>query len=103
MAASRGMKEIYLAKKAFEREPLDIAEINRSLQKTQRIFSYLKTSLDTNYDVAKSLYSLYDYCNWILIQANIKKEPFKIDEIIDIIGELRDSYIQADRNTRMHA
>ena len=97
------LKEIYLIKKAFEHEPQDVVEINRGLQKTQKIFNYLKSSLDTNYDIAKSLYSLYDYCNWILIQANIKKEPFKIDEIIEIVSELKDSYIKADKDARMHA
>ena len=97
------LKEVYLLKKAFEQETYEITEINHRLQKMQRIFSYLRTSLDTNYDIAKNLYALYDYCNWILIQANIKKEPFKIDEIIEIVSELKDSYIQADRNVRMHA
>jgi flagellar protein FliS len=95
------LKEVYIVKKAFEQEPNDFAEINRGLQKTQRIISYLKSSLDTNYDIAKNLYSLYDYCNWILMQANIRKEPFKLDEIEDMIGDMRESYIQADRSMRI--
>ena len=95
------LKEIYIVKKAFEQEPKDIAEINKGLQKTQKIINYLKSSLDTNYDIAKNLYSLYDYCNWILMQANIKKEPFKLDEIEEMITELKESYIQADRSMRI--
>ena len=101
------LKEIEVLKKVFAQQPDDMEEINRVLQKMQKIFSYLKSSLDTNYDIAKNLYSLYDYCNWILMQANIKKELFKIDEITEIISELKESYIQADRSARtetsMHA
>ena len=97
------LKEIYILLKAFERQPPDLAEINRGLQKTQRIFSYLKTSLDTNYDIAKNLLSLYDYCNWILTQVNIKKDPAGLDEVGDLISQLRETYIQADKSIRMHA
>ena len=97
------LKEIYAVCIAFEKQPSDLAEINRGLQKAQKIINYLKNSLDTNYDVAKNLYSLYDYCNWILIQANIKKEPFKLEEIVEIINGLKESYIQADKNERIRA
>jgi flagellar protein FliS len=97
------LKEIYAICIAFEKQPQDLAEINRGLQKTQKIINYLKSSLDTNYDIGKNLYALYDYCNWILVQANIKKEPFKLEEIVEIINGLKESYIQADRNERIHA
>ncbi|MCL1804918.1 MAG: flagellar export chaperone FliS [Clostridiales bacterium] len=95
------LKEIFLVKKAFEQDPLDIAEINRILQKTQKIVNYLKNSLDTNYDIANNLYSLYDYCNWILMQTNIKKDPSQLDEIVVIVGDLKESYILADKSMRM--
>ena len=96
------LKEIYIVQKAFQQEPLDIAEVNRGLQKIQKILNYLKTSLDTNYDVANNLFSLYDYCNWILLQANIKKDPAELGEVEDIIKQLKETYIQADKSIRMH-
>jgi flagellar protein FliS len=95
------IKEIYTVEKAFAMDPQDIAEINRVLQKIQKIINYLKNSLDMNYDIAKNLYSLYDYCNWILVQANIKKDPSKLDEIVEMVNELKESYIQADKSTRI--
>ena len=97
------LKEIYAVSREFDREPLDLAEINRRLQKTQKIMNYLASSLEKENDIAKNLHSLYDYCNWILTQANIKKEPHQLNEVVDIIAGLRESYIQADRNARMHA
>ena len=97
------LKELYAVLKAFEKQPADIAEVNRGLQKAQKIANYLKSSLDTNYDIANKLFSLYDYCGWLLTQANIKKDPARLDEVGDIIRELKESYIQADKSLRMHA
>lgn len=97
------LKEIYMANKALAKQPQDIQEANRSLQKAQKILNYLKTSLDTNYDIANQLFSLYDYCNWILTQANVKKDPSGLDEVEEIVKQLKESYIQADRSIRINA
>ena len=97
------LKELYIARKNFAQEPLDIAEINDRLQKIQGLFRYLKNSLDKNYDIANNLYSLYDYCTWLLTQANMKKEPAGFDEVEEIVRQLKEAYIQADKNARMHA
>ncbi len=95
------LKELYLVNKAFEVK--NYTEINRGLQKIQRILSHLKTTLNMNYDIAKNLMSLYDYFSWIVTQANLKKDPAKLDEVAEMVAELRESYIQADKNARMHA
>ncbi len=95
------LKELYLVEKAFEGK--NYAEINRGLQKIQRILNHLKTTLDMNYDIAKNLMSLYDYFSWIVTQANLKKDPAKLGEVAEMISELKESYIQADRKARMHA
>jgi flagellar protein FliS len=95
------LKELYLVRKAFEVK--DYAEINRGLQKIQRILNHLKSSLDLNFDIAKNLMSLYDYCGWIVTQANLKKDPARLDEVAEMVGQLKDSYIQADKKVRMHA
>ncbi|MEL7623600.1 MAG: flagellar export chaperone FliS [Clostridiales bacterium] len=95
------LKELYLVEKAFEGK--NYAEINRGLQKVQRILNHLKTTLDMNYDIAKNLMSLYDYFSWVVTQANLKKDPAKLGEVAEMITELKESYIQADRKARMHA
>ena len=95
------LKEVFAVKTCFDCVPLDVEEVNRGLQKAQRILTYLKTSLDTNYDIAISLFSLYDYCNWILTQVNMKKDPDGLDEVGDIVRQLKETYIQADRSIRM--
>jgi len=95
------LKEIYIVRQAFELEPRDLSIINKGLQKAQKIINYLKLSLDTNYTVALNLLSLYDYCDWLLIQANIKKDPARLSEVEDIITQLKESYVQADKSLRI--
>ena len=96
------LRQVQVIKRAFAKSPPDFAEINVSLQKTQKILNYLIGSLDKKFAIANNLLSLYDYCNWLLTQTNIKKTPVGLDEIDEIIRELKDTYIQADKNVRMH-
>ena len=97
------LKELSLAKIADASTPKDIPTVNKSLQKAHRILLHLKNSLDMNYDIAIQLYSLYDYFDWVVTQANMKKDMSGLDEVMDYIGQLRESYIEADRKVRMHA
>lgn len=92
------MKDFELAKIANEKN--DIQGINKNLQKVQAIFRYLRSNLDFKYDISKNLDQLYEYFLNVAIQANIKKDFSQIDEVITMIKELRDTYVQADRIAR---
>lgn len=92
------MKEFELAKIAFEQNK--IADINRHLQKVQAIFRYLRGNLDFKYDISKNLDQLYEFFLNVAIQANIKKDFSQVDDVIIMIKELRDTYIQADKIAR---
>ncbi|MEA5010193.1 MAG: flagellar export chaperone FliS [Angelakisella sp.] len=74
---------------------------NQSLQKSQRILGYLTSTLDTKYDVSENLALLYDFFNQNIIDANIKKDPAILEEIIPMVSELRDTFAQADRLSRI--
>ena len=92
------MKDFELAKIANEKN--DIQGINKTLQKVQAIFRYLRSNLDFKYDISKNLDQLYEYFLNVAIQANIKKDFSQIDEVIAMIKELRDTYVQADKIAR---
>ncbi len=89
------LKQITISKMAFENN--DIVSINKGLQKVQEILRYLSSTLDHKYPVAENLAALYDYFIQVAIDANIKKDPSKLDEISQMITELRDTYIQASK------
>ena len=92
------MKDFELAKIAHEKN--DIAGINKNLQKAQAIFRYLRGNLDFKYEVSKNLDQLYEFFLNVAIQANIKKDFSQVDDVISMIKELRDTYVQADKIAR---
>ncbi len=92
------IKDLNLAKVAFEAR--DIVGINTNLQKSQKIVDYLKNSLDFRYEISNNLFALYDYFNYVILQSNVQKSPDNLDEIIEMVYELRDAYIQAAKSTK---
>ncbi|MCL6601864.1 MAG: flagellar export chaperone FliS [Paenibacillus sp.] len=74
---------------------VDYTKVNTNLGKAQTIVSELVTTLDRSYDVSKSLDSLYEYINYLLIQANIKKIKEPIEEAVGYLLELRQTFAQA--------
>lgn len=78
----------------------DYVHTNMSLQKAQRILNHLKVTLNFKYEVSSNLSSLYDYFISQIVQANMKKDPKLLEEIIPMVAELRDAFVQADKNAR---
>lgn len=78
----------------------DLSGVNNALQKAQRVLFYLKSTLDFKYEISGNLDALYDFFIERIVQANMKKDAAILDEIIPMITELRDTFVQADRNAR---
>ncbi len=79
----------------------DIATTNLSLQKAQKILNYLTVTLDRQYPISNNLAALYDFFNRQLIAANVKKDASLIQEIVPMVEELRDVFVQGDRLSRI--
>ena len=77
-----------------------LSGVNNALQKAQRILFYLKSTLDFKYEISGNLDALYDFFIERIVQANLKKDAAILDEIIPMIEDLRDTFVQADRNAR---
>lgn len=77
-------------------EEKDIEKTNNLLVKAQNIISEFMLTLDFDKggQIAKDLYSLYDYMYNSLIRANIDKDREKVKEIIKYLEELRDTWQQ---------
>ena len=78
----------------------DFQKANTFLNKTQSIVSELIVTLDYSFDVSKGLSSLYEYINYLLIQANIKKEAAPAEEALGYLVELRETWAQAAKMTQ---
>lgn len=62
--------------------------------KTQDIIVELMSTLNMDYEISKSLYSLYDYMLNRLIEANLKKDAAILEEVCGYLSELRDTWQQ---------
>lgn len=73
----------------------ELEQANFKLIRSQDIVNELSFALDLGMgEVAQNLERLYDYIYQLLVQANIKKDPGKIDSALQLLGELRDTWSQ---------
>lgn len=75
----------------------DIEKVNLNLGKAQTIVSELMSTLNQDYDISKNLYSLYEYTNYLLVEANIHRDETKAEEAVGYLSELRETWIQASK------
>jgi flagellar protein FliS len=73
----------------------EFIKTNEVLQKAQNIICELMRSLDMSYGISKQLSQLYHFLIDALVWANVKKDTDKIDEALELISELRDTWQQA--------
>jgi len=73
------------------------ADTNTALMKSVDIVSALRSVLDLDIEMGKSLDSLYEYFTREIIAANLKKDADKINELIPMIGELKDAFSQISK------
>lgn len=78
-------------------EETDFEKVNLNLGKAQSIISELMVTLDRKYEVSDGLHSLYEYMNYLLTQANIKKSQEPAQEAMNMLIDLRDTWLSASK------
>lgn len=87
------VKYLNITKTGFESKKYDV--VNNNIIKAQDIITELMLALRLDAgDIAKNLYSLYEYMNRRLVESNIKKNVEICDEILSIVEELREVWGQ---------
>ena len=76
-------------------EKKNIQDANTNIIKAQNIVSEFMNTLDMNYEISSSLYSIYDYMLRRLIDANVAKDKEILDEVLGFAKILRDTWEQA--------
>lgn len=82
-------------------EQRELEKANAANLRAQDIIREFIVTLDMRYDIAKNLYALYDYIEYRLIQANLKKETSQLEEAKSLVTELRDAWAEAMKQTRL--
>ncbi|HHT49613.1 MAG TPA: flagellar export chaperone FliS [Firmicutes bacterium] len=76
-------------------------EANRLLQRAQDIVDELNFSLNMEAgEIANRLRSLYDFINSKLIEANVNKDPALIDQMVELLTELRSSWSELQHGNK---
>jgi flagellar protein FliS len=65
--------------------------------RAQDIITELNATLNMQYEISHNLRSLYDYINSRLIEANLRKDIDILDEVLEFVTELRDTWKEAMR------
>ena len=76
-------------------EGKDVGSANNALKKSQDIVNYLNETLNRRFEISGNLSSLYDFMTRQLVNANIKKDPKLVEEVLGLAQDLRDTWRQA--------
>ncbi|MCX8002410.1 MAG: flagellar export chaperone FliS [Anoxybacillus mongoliensis] len=92
------LKFIAQAKKAIEDKNIEARNVN--LLKAQKIIQELMVTLNMEYEVAKSMMTMYDYIYRRLVEANIKSDITILEEVEGYVKEFRDTWKQVIQMNR---
>lgn len=76
----------------------DVMGAHNNLMKTQRIIEELGASLDHKYPVAKEFDTVYEYILRRLVEANIKKDKDILEEVLEHLRTMRDTWKEVMKN-----
>lgn len=103
MAASRGQLVVmlydgarrFLRQAAAAMRAREIERSHTTLRRAELIVAHLDGTLDYEQgDVAQHLHSLYAFCLRHLNEGRMALDPAKLDEVCDLLGELREAWAQ---------
>ena len=79
----------------------DIQAAHNAIVRAQDIVSELLVTLDMKHEIADGMASIYVYCIERLTAANVKKEVEPVQEVIELIRELRNTWAEAMKICRV--
>lgn len=77
-------------------EHKDYENANIFLEKVRNIFNYLIATLDDKYQISQDLADMYLFFNKEIIKSASMKTTKPIDDILPIIKDLRNTWMEAD-------
>lgn len=81
-------------------EQKDIPKAHNNIVKTQRIVEHFRLTLDMKYPVAQDFERVYLYLEQRLIEANVKKDTGILDEVLEHLRSMRDTWKEVMRINR---
>ena len=103
LAASRGQLVVmlydgarrFLRQAAAAMRAREIERSHNSLRRAELIIAHLDGTLDFDQgELAEHLHGLYAFCLHHLNEGRVSLDATKLDEVCDLLGELRESWAQ---------
>lgn len=69
-------------------------EKNKNIIKSQMIIQELRSTLDPDIELSQGLEQIYEYIYNRLVEANMKNDVEALEEVINFVVELRDTWKQ---------
>lgn len=82
-------------------EDKDIPKAHNSITRASEIVDSLDASLKVKYEISDNLAVLYQYFRERLVEANIKKDPEILKELIPRFQDIRDAFFEANKIAHM--
>jgi len=73
----------------------DVEKAHNQIVKVEDIIIELMSTLDMQYAISSSLYSLYEYMYRRLVEANIAKDQQMLEDVKSFLVQLRDTWAEA--------
>jgi flagellar protein FliS len=86
----------FLNQAAYAMRDGDTAVAGNRLSRAEAIIDELLTTLDLEQGgvIASRLQGIYVFCNRHLLEARSQRDPEMIDKVAELLGELRESWVQ---------
>lgn len=73
----------------------NVPKAHHAIVRAQNIIVELISTLNMDYEIAHQLNYMYDYIYRRLIQANVSKDNEILKEVLSLVSELRDTWVEA--------
>ena len=80
-------------------EKMDIEKAHNNITKVENIISEFQITLNRDYKVAEDFDNVYTYLKQRLVEANIKKDTEILEEVLEHLRTMRDTWKEVMRLT----
>lgn len=76
-------------------------DFEANVVRAKEIILYFEQTLDHKYEISANLQKLYEFMTYQLTRSQIGRRVDHIDEVLPMVVELRDTWKEADRLSRL--
>ena len=82
-------------------EQKDIQGAHNNIVRVEKIIDYLRETLDMKYPVAEDFERIYSYLSQRILEANTKKDPEIMEEVVTHLRSVRDNWKEVMKRAKV--